>query len=145
MSLFFGTQLVNFSSFMKLYLHNILQDSFDGKIFYPLKIEIDPEDPPKDVDVEFDLPLMQSIARKIDYVGLESACQDLKRDIPHVEDIENPTEDELLQLHKLLFGIEIPSGFLVSESGKRFEIIQGIPNMCPEAPKEEEEDGEETE
>ena len=127
---------------MKLYLHNILQDSFDGKIFYPLKIEVDPNDPPVDVEVEFDASLMQSLARKIDYVGLESALKDLGREAPAVADIENPTEDELIALQKVLFGIEIPSGFLVSESGKRFEIIQGIPNMCPQAPSTEEEDQE---
>ena len=127
---------------MKLYLHNILQDSFDGKIFYPLKIEVNPEEPPVDVEVEFDLPLMQSVARKIDYVGLESACKDINREMPAIADIENPTEEELVALHKVLFGIEVPSGFLVSESGKKFEIIQGIPNMCPTQPSEEEEQAE---
>ena len=125
---------------MNLYLHNILQDSFEGKIFYPLHIELNPEDPPVETEIEFDASLMQSAARKIDYVGLESALKDLGRENPVIADIENPTEDELVALQHVLFGIEIPSGFLVSESGKRFEIIQGIPNMCPQAPSTEEEE-----
>ena len=123
---------------MNLYLHNILQDSFEGKIFYPLHIELNPEDPPVETEIEFDASLMQSAARKIDYVALESACKDINKPMPHVEDIENPTEEELVALQKVLFGIKINSGFLVSDSGKKFEIIQGIPNMCPAPPEDEE-------
>ncbi|EAX92671.1 hypothetical protein TVAG_317290 [Trichomonas vaginalis G3] len=120
---------------MNLYLHNFLQDTSDGKIHYPLKIIVEEKE---EVEVEYDESLMLSLARKIDYMGLESACKDLGIPCPVPADIENPTPEELQALQKVLLGIHIKSGNLVSDNGKKFLIVEGIPDMATPDDDEEE-------
>lgn len=126
---------------MNLYLHNFLQDSSDGKIHYPLKIiatEVE------NVDIPYDETLMASLARKIDYIGLESACNDLGIQCPTPANVEEPTPEELEALQKVLLGVHVKSGHLLSDNGKKFLIWEGIPDMAePDNGEEEEEKAEE--
>jgi multifunctional methyltransferase subunit TRM112 len=113
---------------MKLYLHNFLQDNVDGTVNYPLQIV------PTEVvntTVEFNLGLIQSFVRRIDFIALQAACHDLGLEFQIPDDIDALEEPQLQAIHHLLFEIEVVSGELVSSSGRRFPIISGIPDMCP--------------
>ena len=129
---------------MKLYLHNFLQDNANGQIHYPLKII-----PSKvqESSVEYNEEMMENFVKRIDFVALESACNDLGIEFQVPEDLENFEEDQLKKIHHLLFEIEVEEGELVSPSGTHFPIISGIPDMSPQidaepddANQEEEED-----
>lgn len=123
---------------MKLYLHNFLQDNSDGKIHYPLKII-----PVKveEVQCEFNFEMMQSFIKRIDFIALANACQDISQAFEPPEDIEQLDEDQLRILHHLLFEIEVVSGELVSPSGKHFPINSGIPDMSPQIGLEPQQEG----
>jgi hypothetical protein len=111
---------------MKLYLHNFLQDNVDGTPRYPLKIE------PTEVRNET-VPLnpehIQSFVKRIDPFALVSACRDLGIDFTMPEDLDHLDDEQIRNLHHALFEVEVVTGELVSPSGRRFQIILGIPDM----------------
>jgi multifunctional methyltransferase subunit TRM112 len=67
--------------------------------------------------------------------ALKSACRDLSiadlDEIPDtIDNIDNISVDDLRRLHHVLFEIHILDGELVCpESGRKFPIKDGIPNM----------------
>jgi uncharacterized protein YbaR (Trm112 family) len=123
---------------MKLYLHNFLQDNFDGSFHYPLKII------PGEVRVsavDFQADLIQSLVKRIDLLALAGACADLAVDFQVPENIDELDDSQAQALHHILFEVEVLSGELVSPSGRRFPIIAGIPDMCPHVSASSPEDG----
>jgi hypothetical protein len=125
---------------MKLYLHNFLQDNLGPVPEYPLRIH--PGEVNFEASVEFNADLIHSFIKRIDLVALASACSDLGQPFEAPPDLEELSEEQLHYLHHWLFEVEVLSGELESQSGRRFPIISGIPDMCPHlraGPPEEEE------
>ena len=100
------------------------------------------------IEVEFDKEMIVTLLGKIDYAALKKAALDL--DIPDLEgygessvadatgDAEAPSvpavdmEDEelLKRIHHVLLEVHVMEGSLVCpESGRKFGIKEGIPNM----------------
>ena len=124
---------------MRLYLHNFLQDNADGQIHYPLKII---PTQVKDEPGEFNLEMMENFIKRIDFMALAGACNDLGIKFTVPEDLEHFDEEQLKELHHLLFEVEVVSGELVSPSGKRFPIVSGIPDMCPQNQQQQQQEEE---
>ena len=80
---------------------------------------------------------------QIDYSALAQACNDLRIGIPDDinicvrPDLALITEEQLRFYHHILMEIEVVSGTLVSPSERRFPIVSGIPDMCPQEAAEE--------
>uniref|UniRef100_A0A1B6JDB0 Multifunctional methyltransferase subunit TRM112-like protein n=1 Tax=Homalodisca liturata TaxID=320908 RepID=A0A1B6JDB0_9HEMI len=117
---------------MKLLTHNMLTSKcIKGvKVGYPLRITA------KDVKVselDFNQEFVSRIIPKIDWNTLYGAAEGLGHasDLPKtlVEDYEN-NEDFLKKVHHVLLEVEVISGELVCpETGRKFPITSGIPNM----------------
>ena len=121
---------------MKLFLHNFLQENTDGQMYYPLHIipgQI------KEESVEMNKNTLQAFFSRVDIVGLQTAITDLGLtfQVPASLDLIEDDEEQLQQLHHILFEIDVVSGELVSPSGKHFPITNGIPDMCPPSPPAE--------
>ena len=72
--------------------------------------------------------------RKVHFEGLKSAAKDLAIDsfdgIDEVSDALKADESFLRKVHHLLFEVHVVDGFLVCpESGRKFPVKDGIPNM----------------
>nr|ACO15073.1 TRM112-like protein [Caligus clemensi] len=117
---------------MKLLTHNMLSSKgMKGvKVGFPLAIEA------KDVkvsEVEFNPDFVARIIPKVDWMEVCRAADalgqlgDLNRDL--VQDYETNTEF-LKKAHRVLLEIEVINGDLVCpETGRKFPIADGIPNM----------------
>ena len=105
---------------------------------YPLIIEIDEVDGAiEEIPTDFDREQVKIVAEKISWEGLLSAARNLSFPMEVFEECgDTPTEamlsDDsfLMSVHKLLFDIHVIWGNLVCpESGRKFPIKDGIPNM----------------
>ncbi|XP_059094428.1 multifunctional methyltransferase subunit TRM112-like protein [Tigriopus californicus] len=117
---------------MKLITHNMLssQGIKGVKVGFPLVIQA------KDVkvsEVEFNPDFIARIIPKLDWPEVCRAAQELNQlgDLPSklVDDYEN--NHEFLKLaHHVLLEVEVINGDLVCpETGRKFPITDGIPNM----------------
>ncbi|GLH14059.1 Trmt112 protein [Gryllus bimaculatus] len=117
---------------MKLLTHNMLTSKcMKGvTVGYPLGIVA------KDIKVsetEFNSEFVSRIIPKLDWNALWKAADSIGHsgDLPQqlMEDYEN-NEEFLKKVHHVLLEVEIINGDLVCpESGRKFPISQGIPNM----------------
>ena len=105
---------------------------------YPLIIEVSEEDDAvEEIPSSFDREQIKILAEKIDWKCLLSAARNLDFPMQIFEGFEDtPTESMLssdsflMSVHKLLFDIHVKNGNLVCpESGRKFPIRDGIPNM----------------
>ncbi len=107
---------------------------------YPLQIEADKieyEESP------FDAEFVSALVKKIDYQTLKFALQQISEkcatdladtviipELPEDIDIGETDEGLLKKLHIVLFDIHIVEGNLICpDTGRRFNIKMGIPNM----------------
>ncbi|XP_022199623.1 multifunctional methyltransferase subunit TRM112-like protein [Nilaparvata lugens] len=117
---------------MKLLTHNFLTSRcLKGvSVGYPLKIVA------KDVKVsetDFNMDFVSRMIPKLDWRTLWTAADELGHvgELPQalIEDYEN-NEDFLKKVHHVLLEIDVINGDLVCpESGRKFPITSGIPNM----------------
>ncbi|XP_074655118.1 uncharacterized protein LOC141908807 [Tubulanus polymorphus] len=119
---------------MKLLTHNMLTSNIIKGVTkgYPLGIIA------SDVSVkeeDFNPEFIARMIPKLDWSALSQAAeqvghnQDLPKDIPDTETLES-NEEFLKKAHHVLLEIEIKEGQLVCpESGRKFNIKNGIPNM----------------
>ncbi|XP_014213141.1 multifunctional methyltransferase subunit TRM112-like protein [Copidosoma floridanum] len=117
---------------MKLLTHNMLTSKCLKGVTtgYPLTIEA------KDIqvsEIDFNSEFIARIVPKLDYSALYKAAESIGHagDLPPqlVEDYET-NEEFLKKLHHALLEIEIITGdLLCPESGRKFPINDGIPNM----------------
>ncbi|XP_066593094.1 multifunctional methyltransferase subunit TRM112-like protein [Prorops nasuta] len=117
---------------MKLLTHNMLTSKcLKGvTVGYPLTIVA------KDVkvcEVDFNSEFISRIIPKLDYATLWKAAESIGHagDLPEtlVKDFEND-EDFLKKVHHVLLEVEVINGdLLCPESGRKFPISDGIPNM----------------
>lgn len=116
---------------MKLLTHNILTSRFlkNVQTGYPLKLVVDRIE---EVTTEYNHEFLQKMLKKVDYEALREAAQVCGQDLPEkMPESDNATlEDDYKAIHKALFDIEIISGTLICpETGRKFPISDGIPNM----------------
>jgi multifunctional methyltransferase subunit TRM112 len=125
---------------MRLLTHNYLQSNVKGtEKGYPLLIE------PTKLEYEespFDPDFVKALLPKINYEGLlfaqrqisEKCAADLSNEfqmpeLPESID-ENIDETVLKNLHDVMFDIHVVEGALICpDTGRRFMINMGIPNM----------------
>ncbi|CAB0034193.1 unnamed protein product [Trichogramma brassicae] len=117
---------------MKLLTHNMLSSkNVKGVIVgYPLKIEAFDV---KVTEVEFNPEFIVKVIPKIDYSVLIRAAEYLGHvgKLPgHVPENVEKNTDFLKEIHHALLEVEVVKGDLICpESGRRFPITDGIPNM----------------
>ena len=122
---------------MRLITHNMLKCNIRGvENGYPLRVEASAVE---EIPSEFNAEMARALAGKINLAAVISAATDLA--IPEVEllrvgDGSAFTEDMLaseavlVALHKILFDVHVIEGHLVCpESGRKFPVKDGIPNM----------------
>ena len=107
---------------MRLILHNHLLDG-NGK---PYTIK---DATTKVILKTYDTAYISKILSSVDLAILYKAINDLGIEIEPVHNINKPTDEELQVLHHVLFEIEVLKGYLISEDGKKFQIVGGIPDM----------------
>uniref|UniRef100_A0A023F4E5 Multifunctional methyltransferase subunit TRM112-like protein n=1 Tax=Triatoma infestans TaxID=30076 RepID=A0A023F4E5_TRIIF len=117
---------------MKLITHNMLTSKcMKGvKHGYPLAIEARDV---KIVDVEFKSDFVARVLPRMDWNTLWTAADSIGHagDLPKslIENYEN-NEEFLKKVHHILMEVEVIEGDLICpESGRRFPINSGIPNM----------------
>nr|CAG4647593.1 EOG090X0LTV [Megafenestra aurita]SVE92804.1 EOG090X0LTV [Megafenestra aurita] len=117
---------------MKLLTHNLLTSrSLKGvTVGYPLAIAARDV---KVVEVEFNREFIIRMIQKVDWPVLYKAAESLGHlnDLPLsvVEDFEN-NEDFLKKTHHVLMEVEVINADLICpETGRKFPITDGIPNM----------------
>lgn len=111
---------------MKLLTHNLLTSRFlkNVQTGYPLKLIVEKME---EIKTDYNHEFLQKMLQKIDYDALKEAAQVCGQQLP--DNISNHEED-LKAIHRALFDIEIVTGSLVCpESGRKFPISGGIPNM----------------
>jgi multifunctional methyltransferase subunit TRM112 len=116
---------------MKFLTHNSLRcNAKDVALGYPLLIDV------QDMEIletEFNKQFIQGILSSLNWKGVLIAADSIGlTGLPLDPDIDLVSQDEslLLALHKLLLDVNVISGFLICpESGRRFPISEGIPNM----------------
>ena len=116
---------------MKFLTHNSLRcNAKDVALGYPLLIDV------QDMEIletEFNKQFIQSILSSLNWKGVLIAADSIGlTGLPLDPDMDQVSQDEslLLALHKLLLDVNVISGFLICpESGRRFPISEGIPNM----------------
>lgn len=117
---------------MKLLVHNFLSSQFLKGVAtgYPLKIMAESVTAtPREYNADF----IKRTVPKLDYTALKAAADSIGygADLPAAlvaEWCEN--EDFLKQLHHVLVELEVDEGYLeCPETGRKFTIKKGIPNM----------------
>lgn len=119
---------------MKLLTHNMLTCNIKGvKNGFPLKVEAD------DVQVkeaDYNPEFLTRMIKKLEWKALIDTAQslghgkNLPSEITGKEEEFKNNEDFLKDLHHVLLEIEIMEGNLVCpETGRKFPIMKGIPNM----------------
>ena len=113
------------TSNMRLITHNMLKCNIKGvENGYPLRIEASSVE---HVEAEYDEHLARRMLTKINLAAVHSAITDLKLNIS-VSDSED--DSNLRLIHHVLFEVHVIEGILICpESGRRFPIKDGIPNM----------------
>jgi len=118
--------------------HNMLKCNVRGvENGYPLIIESTQTDV---IPCEFNKEMVEKVLQKTQLAALRSAAANLgvaSKLLAGEEGAETPSLQELLgdeealrELHHLLFEVHVTEGFLVCpESGRRFPVKEGIPNM----------------
>ena len=123
----------------RLITHNMLQCNVRGvENGYPLIIEVEEVDGAiEEIPSAFDSEQIKILARKINWKCLLSAARNIEFPMQIFEDCEDTPADSMLSndsflmsVHKLLFDIHVNKGYLICpESGRKFPINDGIPNM----------------
>ena len=120
------------ASRMRLLTHNMLKCNIRGvEKGYPLRIEAEESG----VEAcDYDEIMVKSMLKKIDFNALKSAATDISNgslaDYSEITEELLINEEFLRNIHHLLFEVRVLNGFLVCpESGRKFPIKDGIPNM----------------
>jgi len=117
---------------MKLITHNMLTSKcIKGvNVGYPLGILVKEK---KENQVDFDPDLVTKLIPKLDWNAFVQAAQTLGCEESLPESLaEGYDKDETLlkRIHHSLFEVEVISGELVCpETGRKFPVANGIPNM----------------
>ena len=120
---------------MKLLTHNLLTSNVKGVTNgYPLILHVQPNQEGNIVieDNEFSVDFVRKMLPKLEYSALRTAAKQVGyTELPELAP-ENASDDEqfLSKLHHCLLNINVMEGELeCPESGRKFPIQNGIPNM----------------
>ncbi|KAF5739735.1 multifunctional methyltransferase subunit TRM112-like protein [Tripterygium wilfordii] len=116
---------------MRLLIHNMLSSNIKGVINgFPLRIEVDKVE---EKQVDFDAAFLRKMFHKIEWKALLDAAltlgyAELPEEAPDSSVLES---DEFLQkFHHALLELDLEEGALVCpETGRKFPVTKGIPNM----------------
>lgn len=115
---------------MRLLTHNMLSSNVKGVVNgFPLRLEASTW---VEKEVDFNADFLRSIFPKIDWPALFGASQTVGYvALPESADASMlESEDFLKKFHHALLEIHVEEGALVCpETGRRFPINKGIPNM----------------
>ncbi|ONK75555.1 uncharacterized protein A4U43_C03F18120 [Asparagus officinalis] len=115
---------------MRLLTHNMLASNIKGVTSgYPLRIEAH-QSAAKEAD--FNADFLRNVFPKIDWPALVSAAKTLGYgDLPEEAEPSMLESDEFLRrFHHALLEVHVEEGALVCpETGRRFPVNKGIPNM----------------
>ncbi|CAF1014931.1 unnamed protein product [Didymodactylos carnosus] len=117
---------------MKLITHNMLTSNIikGVKNGFPLKINAVKVE---NITVDYNRDFITRMLPRIEYNALRSAVSDIgiNESLPEVLSESLQEDDEFLKkMHKVLLEIEIEEGELICpETGRKFPIRKGIPNM----------------
>jgi len=117
---------------MKLFTHNMLTSKMirNVQVGYPLKLTATEV---KNVTQEFQPTLVSKVLPRVNWSALLEAAQSLGRDSmlpPTVAEDYEKNDEFLKKAHHALFEIEVVTGELeCPETGRKFQIQNGIPNM----------------
>ncbi|XP_037080278.1 multifunctional methyltransferase subunit TRM112-like protein [Pollicipes pollicipes] len=120
---------------MKLLTHNMLTSKCLKNVVsgYPLQISINSPEDVKVQEVDFNPEFIARIIPKVDWDVLCKTAEEVghKGDLPATLDQDYETNEEFLKMaHHVLLEVEVMSGELVCpETGRRFPVTDGIPNM----------------
>ena len=115
---------------MKLLTHNMLSCHIKGVTNgYPFKIDAQKVE---EVDTDFDPDFLRNIWPRIEWGALKEAAESMgMTGLPAEVSPEMLQDDEFLQqLHQALLEIVLEEGALICpETGRRFNVSRGIPNL----------------
>ena len=116
---------------MKLLTHNMLQCHIKGvKNGYPFKIEAEKVETR---EMDYDPDFLRHIFPRIQWNALRQGAKSLgiSPPLPEVVTDEMLNEDEFLKaFHHALLEVHLEEGALVCpETGRKFPVSQGIPNL----------------
>lgn len=115
---------------MRLLTHNMLACNIRGVTNgYPLKLEVNQTETR---EADFNPEFLRRIFSKIEWKALrEGAIAVGIEDLPEAAETENLEDEEFLRkFHRALLEVHVEEGALVCpETGRRFPISKGIPNM----------------
>ncbi|CAM9342318.1 unnamed protein product [Phaeothamnion confervicola] len=118
---------------MRLITHNMLRSNVRGvEQGYPLGIDAQKTE---EREIEFDPDFVVNMLGKIDWEALRGAASALGvEDLPPASDLpgggERPDDALLRRVHHALLEVHVLEGALICpETGRRFPIHGGIPNM----------------
>lgn len=115
---------------MRLLTHNSLKNPAKGvQKGYPLHLEVSAYEV---IESDYNADFIKGVLPGLDWNGLCVGAQAVGFEgLPNVWEPSLLADDDFLQaMHRLLLDIHIKEGFLVCpESGKKFPIQGGIPNM----------------
>ncbi|DBA91413.1 hypothetical protein WJX79_007534 [Trebouxia sp. C0005] len=115
---------------MKLLTHNMLACNIKGVTNgYPFKIDATKVE---EVDTDFDPDFLRNIWPRIEWKALKEAAESLgMTGLPsEVAPDMLQNEDFLQQFHHALLEVQLEEGALVCpETGRRFTVLNGIPNL----------------
>ena len=117
---------------MRLLTHNMLRCNVKGvENGYPLVIDAEKVEV---VQSDFDPEVIRGMLKKINFDALKAGANCLS--MSELDDIEafaeemQADEEFLRRVHRLLFEVHVLDGALVCpETGRRFPVKDGIPNM----------------
>ncbi|CAF3687132.1 unnamed protein product [Rotaria socialis] len=117
---------------MKLITHNMLTSNILKGVTkgFPLKINFTKVE---NASVDYNRDFIIRVMQRIEYDALRGAVTDLglHESLPEtISDSTQQNEEFLKKMHKVLLEYEVEEGELVCpETGRKFPISKGIPNM----------------
>ncbi|GLJ07488.1 hypothetical protein SUGI_0068120 [Cryptomeria japonica] len=115
---------------MRLLTHNMLSCNIRGVTKgYPLELEVERY---VTKEVQFNPDFLKNIFPKIEWKALHDAAKKMNvNDLPEqVEPTMLDNDDFMRRFHHALLELHLEEGALICpETGRRFPVIKGIPNM----------------
>ncbi|KAJ6685565.1 hypothetical protein OIU79_015567 [Salix purpurea] len=115
---------------MRLFTHNMLSSNIKGVANgFPLRIEVDQV---VEKQVDFNPDFLKNMFPKLEWKALVDAARTMGyTELPEEADSSMlESEDFLRKLHHALLELHLEEGALVCpETGRKFPVTKGIPNM----------------
>mmetsp|Transcript_11797 Transcript_11797/g.45704 ORF Transcript_11797/g.45704 Transcript_11797/m.45704 type:complete len:124 (-) Transcript_11797:808-1179(-) len=115
---------------MRLLTHNLLASNVKGaKSGFPLKIHVFVQE---EHETAFNKAFLLATLRKINWIAFREAADSLGvPNLPELPpDLDKCDDSMLRKFHHALMEVHVKEGYLICpDTGRRFPITKGIPNM----------------